>query len=78
MIALLTKLLTLINALVGAANAVKRDREQKEAQHEVDDAAHDSVGWFGKHFNGVRGGAAVPRDAGNADQAAADKPDAQP
>lgn len=76
MIALLTKLLSLIAALTGAVSAARRAKEQKESQDEVDKAARDSVGWFDGHFNGVRDTAAVPVDAGGADKAAAEKSDA--
>ena len=77
MAAFFTRLLAVILAICGAVSKAKREKEQRDAQHEVDDATANPTAWFDGHFNGVRDGSAVPPDAGNADKASAEKPETE-
>lgn len=73
MIALATKLLTVLAALVGLYSKAKREEEQRDAQQENDRAQDKPAGWFASHFNGVQQPAAVPSDARPAAQADVEK-----
>ena len=73
MIALATKLLTVLAALVGLYSKAKREEEQRDAQQENDSAQAKPAAWFAEHFNGVQHSSSVPSDASPATQANAEK-----
>ena len=73
MIALATKLLTVLAALVGLYGKGQREKELRDAQQENDDAQDNPADWFDVHFNGVQHDSAVPSDAATASEANAEK-----
>jgi hypothetical protein len=77
MIALATKLLTVLAALVGLYSKAKREEEQRDAQQENDSAQDNPADWFAGHFNGVQQPSAVSGDARPAAQANAKKSETQ-
>ena len=73
MTALVTKLLTVLAALVGLYSKGRREKELRDAQQENDDAQDNPTDWFAGHFNGVQHDSTVPSDAATASEANAEK-----